>query len=125
MGDPTVRTELRRGHAARDGDPSRGLPYLWPTHNSATSKQIADAFKRQTKMEIADYFTVGAAVLARLILRGVKGDGLPGIKPAHYFSSAKMPASDWQPFFDLTARDLDDLADEVRAETKQYGETPL
>jgi hypothetical protein len=96
---------------------------LWPMHENATSKQVADAFKRQTKMEIADYFTVGAAVLAHLILRGVKGDGLPGVKPAHYFSSAEIPASDWQPFFDLTARDLDDLADELRAETKQYGET--
>ena len=96
---------------------------LWPTHKDAPSQQVAGAFKRQTGMEVADYFTVGAAVLARLILRGDKGDGLPGVKPAHYFSSAEMPKSDWQPFFNATARDLDELADELRAETSKYGET--
>ncbi len=96
---------------------------LWPTHTNASSKQVAGAFRRTTGMEIADYFTVGAAVLARLTLRGLKGDGLPGIKPAHYFSSAEMPESDWQPFFDATARNLDQLAAELRAETSKFGET--
>ncbi len=96
---------------------------LWPTHDNAPSKQIAGAFRRQTQMEIADYFTVGAAVLARLILRGANGDGLPGIKPAHYFASAEMPTSDWQPFFDVTARDIDKLTAELRAEIEEHGET--
>jgi hypothetical protein len=96
---------------------------LWPTHTNATALASADAFRRATGMEIADFFTVGAAVLARLILRGVAGEGLPGVKPAEYFSSAQMPESTWRAFFSETARSLEELAEELREEASEFGES--
>jgi hypothetical protein len=96
---------------------------LWPELKDARSEEVEEAFRRHTRMAIADYFTVGAAVLARLVIRGSNEDGLPGIEPARYFSSAQMDQSTWQAFFALTARDADGLRAELVTEAEEYGET--
>jgi hypothetical protein len=97
---------------------------LWPERTSARYQQVNDAFERHTEMRISDYFTIGAAVLARLVVRGSNEPTvLPAIEPAEYFSSASIDAANWQAFFKLSARDPDTLRRELLAEQETYGPT--
>jgi hypothetical protein len=97
---------------------------LWPERTSARYQQVNDAFQRHTTMTISDYFTIGAAVLARLAVRGSNEPTvLPAIEPAEYFSSASIDVATWQAFFKLSARDPDTLRQELLAEQDTYGPT--
>jgi hypothetical protein len=95
---------------------------VWPQMEHQRARDVEDAFERHAGMQIADYFTVGAAVLARLLIRGASEDGTPGIEPAQAFAQTTMAKGTWEAFFMLTARDLDALRDELLAEASQYGE---
>ncbi len=95
---------------------------LWPEMKDARSAEVEEAFRRHTGMTIAEYFTVGGAVLARLVLRSPTGDGPPSITPARYFASAQMDESTWQAFFALVACDPDGLRAALVNETEVYGE---
>jgi hypothetical protein len=97
---------------------------LWPARTSARYQQVNEAFQRHTTMTIGDYFTIGAAVLARLAVRG-SGEPtvLPAIEPAEYFSAASIDPVAWQAFLALTARDPDGLREELLAEQQTYGTT--
>ncbi|MGH2911800.1 MAG: hypothetical protein ACRDJ3_04920 [Solirubrobacteraceae bacterium] len=74
---------------------------LWPELQNTSPAEVEDAFRRHTNMTIGDYFTVGAATLVRLMIRGP--DRPPLIQPNEYFSSAQMAPSTWRAFFALTA----------------------
>lgn len=95
---------------------------LWPEMKNARSAEVEDAFRRHTKMTIGDYFTVGAATLVHLMMRGPDGNGAPLIKPTEYFASAQMEPSTWRAFFALAARDLDTLRTQLVDEAEEYGE---
>jgi hypothetical protein len=107
--------------------PSSGLHYevyrvLWPELRKGRYEQVETSFQRHAGMTIADYFTVGAAVLARLAIRGANQPTvLPAIMPSEYFSSGELEESTWRAFFTLTARDLDVLRDELLAESAGTG----
>ena len=109
--------------------PSSALHYevyrvIWPELKKGRYEKVEAAFQRHTGMTIGDYFTVGAAVLARLAVRGSKEHTiLPAITPEEYFSSGKIEESTWQAFFMLAARDLDGLRDELRKERAAFGES--
>jgi hypothetical protein len=96
---------------------------IWPQLKNKPARETEAAFARHTGMPIADYFTVGAAVLARFLTRGANEDSLPGIEPARAFAQATMPRETWEAFFTLAGRDVDALRDELLAEAKQYGES--
>ena len=76
-------------------------------------------------MSIADYFTVGAAVLARFIeLAGRAEEGAPGISPRKAFGQVTMAKGTWEAFFALNAGGTSDaLRDELIDETSRYGES--
>ncbi len=95
---------------------------IWPQLKNKPARAVEAAFVRRAGMPIADYFTVGAAVLARFLIRGANEDSLPGIEPARAFAQATMARETWEAFFTLTGRDVDALRDELLAEAKQYGE---
>jgi hypothetical protein len=109
--------------------PSSALHYevyrvIWPELKKGRYEKVEVAFQSHTGMTIGDYFTVGAAVLARLAVRGSKEPTiLPAITPKEYFSSAKIEESTWQAFFTLAARDPDGLRDELRKERAEFGES--
>jgi hypothetical protein len=96
---------------------------IWPQLQDQRAKEVEDAFARHAGMAIADYFTVGAAVLARFLTRGANEDTAPAISPAQAFAQAAMARETWEAFFTLTARDLNGLRDELVDETSQYGES--
>ncbi len=96
---------------------------IWPQLGHRRAREVEEAFTRHTGMQIAEYFTVGAAVLARFLTRGASEDGAPGIQPAQAFAQTTMAKGTWEAFFALTARDLDALRDELMAEASQYGDS--
>lgn len=96
---------------------------IWPQLKNKPARETEAAFVRHTGMPIADYFTVGAAVLARFLTRGANEDSLPGIEPARAFAQATMASETWEAFFTLTGRDVETLRDELLAEANQYGES--
>ncbi len=96
---------------------------IWPALENERAGEVEDAFARHTGMSIADYFTVGAAVLARFLTRGASGDGAPGINPEQAFAQAAMVRETWEAFFTRTARDVDGLRDELIDEASRYGES--
>jgi hypothetical protein len=96
---------------------------IWPELEDERAREVEDAFARHAGMPIADYFTVGAAVLARFLTRGANEEGAPGINPAQAFAQAAMARETWEAFFTLTARDPDALRDELIDEAGHYGES--
>jgi hypothetical protein len=95
---------------------------LWPARPDDSSKEVEDAFRRHTGMTIGEYFTVGAATLARLAVRGSsEHTNLPGITPDRFFSQSRLPEASWRAFFALAARDADGLATELADEEQQLG----
>jgi hypothetical protein len=63
---------------------------LWDEPHDPRAVEASAAFERSTGMSIADYFTVGSTVLARLVNRGDHEDGLAAISPA---PTSRRPAS--------------------------------
>jgi hypothetical protein len=58
---------------------------LWPARKGARYQRVNDAFQRYTAITIGDYFTIGAAVLARLAVRGSREPTvLPAIEPVEH-----------------------------------------
>ena len=107
--------------------PSSALHYevyrvIWPELKKGRYEKVEAAFQRHTDLTIGDYFTLGAAVLARLAIRGSREPTiLPAITPKEYFSAGKIEESTWQAFFTLVARDLGGLRDEMGKETADFG----
>lgn len=128
-GDQRLSWELRQCGLNHHEDvvPSLGLHYevyrvIWPKLKKGRYQQVETAFQRHARMTISDYFTVGAAVLARLVNRGsTEPTVLPAVKPGEYFSSGELEDSTWRAFFSLTARDLDALRDELLEESADAG----
>jgi hypothetical protein len=128
-GDERLSWELRQCAVNHHEDqlPSSALHYevyrvLWPELRKGRYEQVEAAFQRHAGMTIADFFTVGAAVLARLAIRGAKEPtALPAINPGEYFSAGELEESTWRAFFSLTSRDLDPLRDELVAENTDAG----
>jgi hypothetical protein len=128
--DERLSWELRQYNLNHheDGLPVLAVHYeiyreLWPRLDSERAKQIEAAFTRHTRMRIADYFAVGAAVQARFIAYGLSETGLAAISPAEYFGKAQLSEDAWKPFFDLVARDLAGLRTELKVEDERYGPT--
>jgi hypothetical protein len=96
---------------------------IWPRLEDERAREVEDAFARHTGIQIADYFTVGAAVLARFLRGGASENTTPSINPAQAFAQATMARETWEAFFTLTARDLDALRDELIDEASRYGES--
>lgn len=97
---------------------------LWPARSDAISEEVNAAFFRKTKMTITDYFTVGAATIARLAAqRGRDANMPPGIEPGPFFAQSEIPEPVWRAFFKRAARDLTALADELAGEERQFGAT--
>jgi hypothetical protein len=95
---------------------------LWPARQDKRSREAEEAFERHAGMTIGEYFTVGAATLARLAVRGDReATNLPGISPERYFSQSRLPETSWRAFFAFAARDVDALATELAAEEQQFG----
>ncbi len=95
---------------------------LWPARQDKRSREAEEAFERHTGMSIGEYFTVGAATLARLAVRGnSETTNLPGIIPERFFSQSRLPEASWRAFFAFAARDIDALATELAAEEQQFG----
>jgi hypothetical protein len=128
-GDQRLSWELQQCALNHHEDvvPSVALHYevyrvIWPELTKGRYEQVEAAFQRHAHMTISDYFTVGAAVLARLVTRGSKEPTvLPAVNPGEYFSSGELDDSTWQAFFSLTARDLDALRVELLAESADAG----
>ena len=95
---------------------------LWPELRKGRYEQVEAAFQQHTGLTIGDYFTVGAAVLARFVMRGANEPTvLPTINPGEYFSSGELEESTWRAFFSLTAQDLDALRHHLLAESTEAG----
>jgi len=130
-GEERLSWEIRQCSLNHHEDqlPSSALHYevyrvIWPELKKGRYEQVDAAFQRHTDMTIGDYFTVGAAVLARLAIRGFKQPTtLPAITPREYFSSGKIEESTWQAFFSLAARDLDGLREGLLQERADFGES--
>jgi hypothetical protein len=129
--DQRLSWELRQCALNHHEDqlPSSALHYevyrvLWPELRKGRYEQVEAAFQRHAALGIADYYTVGAAVLARLAIRGANEPTvLPAITPGEYFSAGELDESTWRPFFSLAARDLDALREELLAERAGAGPT--
>jgi hypothetical protein len=96
---------------------------LWPELRPQGWAEVERAFHAMTGMSIADYFTVGSTVMARLVNFANSGDGAPMIAPDTYFASSHLDPSVPQAFFAFTARDVDGLRVELMAEEEKYGPT--
>jgi hypothetical protein len=97
---------------------------LWPARQDQHSRDAEEAFQRHTGMTISEYFTVGAATMARLAVRRAGQPTLiPAIKPAEYFSQSEVSEQTWRAFFAFSARDLDGLAAELIAEEQTFAAT--
>lgn len=91
---------------------------LMPEMDPAAVEVVGAAFAAHTGMSLADFFMIGAAAQARFTQH-------PGalLRPAEYLASTELTEAQWQPFFDLLARDQATLAAELAAEEVRYGAT--
>ncbi|MFI4989788.1 MAG: hypothetical protein ACHQHO_02570 [Solirubrobacterales bacterium] len=97
---------------------------LWPARQDKRSRDAEEAFRRHTGMTVGEYFTIGAATVARLAVRGADQPTLiPAIKPAEYFSHSELSEQTWRAFFAFAALDLDGLAAELIAEEQMFAAT--
>ena len=114
--------QLSRGRRASNSPSPRDLPRALAGSDGSPAQEAEAAFRRHTGISIADYFVVSGSVLARLINRGRNEDGFPGIAPETFYSSVAETAS-WRPFFEISARSVEDMRSALRAEEAQYGTT--
>lgn len=96
---------------------------IWPQLRPDGWAGVEHAFASMTRMSIADYFTIGSTVMARLVNFANSGQGAPMIAPETYFAASHVDPSVPQAFFAFTARDVDELRSELLAEEEKYGPT--
>ena len=96
---------------------------LWPELLGDGAAAAERAFRSATGTSIGDYFTVGSAVMARLVKFGNSSDGAPMVQPEVYFSKTKLDPSVPGAFFACVARDVDGLRAELQREEAAYGPT--
>ena len=89
-----------------------------PEEFTGAAANLERAFKSHTGMSLADYFIVGAAVMARFTNH-------PGsiLVPSEYFDGTELAPSDWEPLFRILAADKRRLKAELEAEEARYGPT--
>ena len=80
---------------------------IWPQLRPDGWAGVEHAFASMTRMSIADYFTIGSTVMARLVNFANSGQGAPMIAPETYFAASHVDPSVPQAFFAFTARDVD------------------
>lgn len=95
---------------------------LWRQGTDPRHEQAEEAFRQHTGMTIAEYFTIGSVVMARLT-NCARQPGLPAIRPGEYFASAQMDVATWRAFFDLNGREVGSLRTALVEEAREYGPT--
>jgi hypothetical protein len=128
--DARLSWEIRQAQLNHHADqlPATAIHYelysvLWERLGSARAAETDRAFLSMTGISIEDYFTIGTAVMARLITHGQHDDGFPGVKPEFYFSKTRVEEAVWQAFFRSVSRNLEDLRTELLHEQQRYGAT--
>lgn len=95
---------------------------LWPKESAEQIADVEAAFRRHAGLEMGDFFAIGTAVQARLMAHGRSKDGLAAVNPEKYFETTELRDA-WEPFFELSARDLAGMKVELEKEDEQFGET--
>jgi hypothetical protein len=99
------------------------LVRLWPEVPRPEAFAAEDAFRRYTNMTLRDYLTFGFGAYGRFVGFAENPETGIVIEPDGWFSKTKVSEADWRPFFELTARPLEQLREAINQEERAYGRT--